>query len=119
MQQYHLTSLYSMLSWMRWSSPLLPLRASPDESECQLSEAALQISGIELMKPVLRVWSVEEGPVRPVLCGCCLDDRSDAQPPRSRTENTKNKVVVLTGREELPNEICEDLFHPIRLRSSW
>jgi hypothetical protein len=39
----------------------------PDESECLLSEAALQISGIELMKPVLRVWSVEEGPVRPVL----------------------------------------------------
>ena len=39
----------------------------PDESECPLSEAALQISGIELMKPVLRVWSVEEGPVRPVL----------------------------------------------------
>ena len=39
----------------------------PDESECLLGEAALQISGIELMKPVLRVWSVEEGPVRPVL----------------------------------------------------
>ena len=29
-----------------------------------------------------------------------------------------NKVVVLTEREELPNEICEDLFRPIRLRSS-
>jgi len=39
----------------------------PDENECPLSEAALQISGIELMKPVLRVWSVEEGPVRPLL----------------------------------------------------
>ena len=39
----------------------------PDESDCPLSEAALQISGIELMKPVLRVWSVEEGPVRPLL----------------------------------------------------
>jgi len=39
----------------------------PDESECPLSEAALQISGIELMKPVLRVWSVEEGRVRGAL----------------------------------------------------
>jgi hypothetical protein len=39
----------------------------PDESECPLGEAGLQISGIELMKLVLRVWSVEEGPVRPML----------------------------------------------------
>jgi hypothetical protein len=53
-----------MLSWMR-RSPLLPLRAS-DESECQVSEPALRISGIELMK-ALNVWRVEEGPVRRVL----------------------------------------------------
>jgi hypothetical protein len=39
----------------------------PDESECQVGERALWISGFELMKPVLRVWSVEEGPVRPLL----------------------------------------------------
>ena len=66
MQQYHLINLYSMLSWMRWSSPLLPLRASPDESERQVSEPALRISGFKLMK-ALNVWRVEEGPVRPVL----------------------------------------------------
>src|SRR4030095_11531486 len=29
MEQYHLTSLYSMLRWMRWSSLLLPLSTSP------------------------------------------------------------------------------------------
>src|SRR4029077_6183214 len=56
--------------------------------------------------------------------GCCFDarcadERSDAQPPRSSTENIKNKVVVLTGREELPNEMCEDLFRPIRSRCCW
>jgi hypothetical protein len=56
-----------MLSWMRWSSPLLPLRASPGESECQIGEAALQISEIDLMKPLLRLWSVEEGRVRRLL----------------------------------------------------
>ena len=66
MQQYHLINLYSMLSWMRWSSPLLPLRASPDESECQVSEPALRISGFKLMK-ALNVWRVEEGRVRGVL----------------------------------------------------
>ena len=66
MQQYHLTRSYSMLSWMWWSSPLLPLRASPDESECQVAEPALRISGFELMK-ALDVWRVEEGPVRGVL----------------------------------------------------
>ena len=66
MQQYHLINLYSMLSWMRWSSPLLPLRPSPDESECQVGEPALRISGIELMK-ALNVWRVEEGRVRRVL----------------------------------------------------
>ena len=62
MQQYHLTSLYSMLSWIR--SPLLPLRASLDRGVV----SALRISGIELMKAV-RVWRVEEGPVRRVLLG--------------------------------------------------
>ena len=66
MQQYHLINLYSMLSWMRWSSPLLPLRPSPDESECQIGEPALRISGFELMK-ALDVWRVEEGRVRGVL----------------------------------------------------
>ena len=66
MQQYHLINLYSMLSWMRWSSPLLPLRASPDESECQVGEPALRISGFELMK-ALNVWRVEEGRVGGVL----------------------------------------------------
>ena len=66
MQQYHLINLYSMLSWMRWSSPLLPLRPSPDESECQIGEPALRISGFELMK-ALDVWRVEEGWVRGVL----------------------------------------------------
>ena len=66
MEQYHLTSLYSMLRWMRWSSLLLPLRASPDESECQVSEPALRISGFKLMK-ALNVWRVEEGRVRGVL----------------------------------------------------
>lgn len=66
MQQYHLINLYSMLGWMRRSSPLLPLRASPDESECQVGEAALRISGFELMK-ALNIWRVEEGPVRGVL----------------------------------------------------
>ena len=116
MEQYHLTSLYSMLRWMRWSSLLLPLCASPDESECPLGEAALQISGIELMKPVLRVRRVEEGRSDVCVCARACDERSDAQPPRRRNETTKNKVVVLTGREELPNEICEELF---RLRSSW
>ena len=55
-----------MLSWMRWSSPLLPLRASPDESECQYGEPALRISGLELMK-ALDVWRVEEGRVGGVL----------------------------------------------------
>ena len=66
MQQYHLINLYSMLSWMRWSSLLLPLRPSPDESECQIGELALRISGFELMK-ALDVWRVEEGWVRGVM----------------------------------------------------
>ncbi len=66
MQQYNLTRSYSMLSWMRWSFLLLPLRASPDESECQVSEHALRISGFKLMK-ALNVWRVEEGRVRGVL----------------------------------------------------
>ena len=66
MQQYNLTRLYSMLSWMRWSFLLLPLRASPDESECQVSEPALRISGFKLMK-ALNVWRVEEGRVGGVL----------------------------------------------------
>ena len=55
-----------MLSWMRWSFLLLPLRASPDESECQVSEPALRISGFKLMK-ALHVWRVEEGRVGGVL----------------------------------------------------
>src|SRR5438874_7882791 len=38
------------------------------------------------------------------LDGCCSDERSDAQPARRSTDNTKNKVVVLKGREESPNE---------------
>jgi len=67
MEQYHLTSLYSMLRWMRWSSLLLPLCASPDESECQVGGPVLRISGIKLMKGLLLVWRVEEGPVRGVL----------------------------------------------------
>ena len=66
MQRYHLTRSYSMLSWMRWSFLLLLLRASPDESECQVSEPALRISGFKLMK-ALNVWRVEEGRVRGVL----------------------------------------------------
>ena len=66
MQQYHLPKSYSMLSWMRWSSPLLPLRPSPDESECQIGKATLRISGFELMK-ALNVWRVEEGRVGGVL----------------------------------------------------
>jgi len=67
MQQYHLINLYSILSWVRWSSSLLPVRPSPDEGECQIGEAALRISEIDLMKPLLRLWSVEEGRVRRVL----------------------------------------------------
>ena len=59
MQQYHLINLYSMLSWMWLSSRLLPLRPSRDESECQVAEPALRISGLELMK-ALNVWRVEE-----------------------------------------------------------
>jgi len=55
-----------MLSWMRRSFLLLPLRASPDESECQVAEPALWISGFKLMK-ALDVWRVEEGRVRGVL----------------------------------------------------
>ena len=66
MQQYHLTRSYSMLSWMRRSFPLLPLRDSPDESECQVAEPALWISGFKLMK-ALHVWRVEEGRVGGVL----------------------------------------------------
>ena len=66
MQQYHLINLYSMLSWVRWSSPLLPLRPSPDESECQVGGPALRISGFKLVK-TLNVWRVEEGRVRGVL----------------------------------------------------
>ena len=66
MQQYHLINLSSMLSWMRLSSRLLPLRPSPDESECQVAEPALWISGFKLMK-ALNVWRVEEGRVRGVL----------------------------------------------------
>ena len=66
MQQYHLINSYSMRSWMRWSSPLLPLRASPDETECQVAEPALWISGFKLMK-ALHVWGVEEGRVGGVL----------------------------------------------------
>jgi len=45
---------------------LLPLRASPDETECQVAEPALWISGFELMK-ALHVWRVEEGRVGGVL----------------------------------------------------
>ena len=52
-----------MLSWMRRS---FPLRAYPDESECQVAEPALWISGFKLMK-ALNVWRVEEGRVRGVL----------------------------------------------------
>ena len=66
MEQYHLINLYSMLSWVRWSSRLLPLRPSPDENECQIGEPALSISEIDLMKPLLRLWSVEEWRVRRV-----------------------------------------------------
>ena len=66
MQRYHLTRSYSMLSWMRWSFLLLPLRASPDETECQVAEPALWISGFKLMK-ALNVWRVEEGRVGGVL----------------------------------------------------
>lgn len=66
MEQYHLINLYSMRSWMRWSSPLLPLRASPGENECQEGETALRNSGFELMK-ALDVWRVEEGLVRGVM----------------------------------------------------
>ena len=63
MQRYHLTRSYSMLSWMRRS---FPLRAYPDESECQVAEPALRISGFKLMK-ALNVWRVEEGRVGGVL----------------------------------------------------
>ena len=66
MEQYHLTSLYSMLAGCGGRLAVAVVRF-PDESECQLGEAALRISGIELMKAVLRVWRVEEGPVRRVL----------------------------------------------------
>jgi len=43
----------------------------------------------------------------PWLDECCSDERSDAQPARSSTENKKNKVVVLTGRFRWPKENCE------------
>ena len=66
MQQYHLINLYSMLSWMRRSSPLLPLRPWSDETECQVSGPALRISGFELMK-ALDVWRVEERRIGGVL----------------------------------------------------
>ena len=51
--------------------------------------------------------------------GGFFDERSDAQPATRSTEKTINKVVVLTGREELPNELCEELFRPIRSGYSW
>ena len=44
----------------------VPLRPSPDESECQIGKATLRISGFELMK-ALNVWRVEEGRVGGVL----------------------------------------------------
>ena len=59
MQQYHLTSIVFNAELDARSSPLLPLRPSPDESECQIGEPALRISGFELMK-ALNVWRVEE-----------------------------------------------------------
>jgi hypothetical protein len=46
--------------------------------------------------------------------GCFSDERSDAQPPRRRIESATNKAAVLTDREELPDEIYEELFLPMR-----
>ena len=66
MQQYHLTSIVFNAELDARSFPLLRLRASPDESECQVAEPALWISGFELMK-ALNVWRVEEGRVGGVL----------------------------------------------------
>ena len=66
MQQYHLTSIVFNAELDARSSPLLPLRPSPDESECQIGEPALRISGFELMK-ALDVRRVEEGWIRGVL----------------------------------------------------
>ena len=53
------------------------------------------------------------------LCRACSDERFDAQPARRSNENTKTKMVVLTGREELPNEKSEELFRAIRAWFWW
>ena len=44
----------------------LGVARSPDEGESPLGEAALRMSGIELVKAV-NIWRVEEGPIRRVL----------------------------------------------------
>ena len=79
----------------------LVVACSSGEGESPPSDAALWMSEIELMKAV-NIWRVEEGRITRV--PGCSDERLDAQPARRSTENTKTKVVVLTGREEFPNE---------------